>query len=1007
MHVVDTEVEESSTVGLLVKMMAGGMLACGIVGVVIAGTISNADGVASFGWDEVSTFTSFAGWDSIPDEGLQAHDTHDQHFQEGFADWDSIPDDVDDFPDDDWHTTRREAGHPSNKRKREHGHVEALTAVSTHIQAAVAGNVPCTHVPPCKFNDCAKRIVQNVSAADLHHKLTWRHHHKTNERDVAAAFCTEIRAFGRATSDGMEFAPHVAGEPCCMHSHAFFNGLWCESENRPSKTHRQYVHDARHGSRAEQASLANDTSAQKDAQRRQHAVSWITERIISVAQTYPVMAGGANDVEVDDAGAVVSQDWEYRIRPVIVKHEWKLYNAVCESDGLKSLKYDAFRGVWVHVTTNVLNVSEDKFNNVCADCFECVEYNSLVHKYRLAGGSRDSDRLAAQAQKEAHIQVIMNGHRAGKDKFAARSRNKDSDWLAIEFDGVDNSHTHVPYLNYCENKNYHSMEKIKFKTTGFVEFGHGVHFWHAQPWLGSHRSVNLNITTFFLTVDAILGREGKLSSQMFAHCDAGDGNWDDAQCVLFAMTVQADLVRVLIVHRSPVAHTHDIGDAYWSIQSTDCKGRRGKGGHDLTTPSALLESFQRSYGHLKGEVHLQSNAFVEATLDFVSIANDFVDNEFSLGGLKHNYIHGTDTVNAQKFRESHAWRFQKDASGQVKMQYLDRQDFIDGKRMHIDADWSTHEAVQILKPAPSAATQKADILARFEALDASGWRRPKAGDSEGWVGLKKSKSEVLNYARRQDKFSPEALIELQAYYNRAPTTEEEFEDSLAHLPVPSMERVVTYCRNVNTLRAERNTEIQERQVSMNLSGAGTVPNVLHRDFTASDRARASRSAASAAEYETDEPVAVGEFVFASVAHDESDAANYELPISFGIVHNITSDDGETIDESTTANDQLLIGWFQPTLRPPNQKYGPGWWKLMRNPEPGADATRDVQSTIERGAVVMAGITDEGHLIGGKEKYLRGGRVVIKCKFSQSLLRKLAELPNNVTQWSKYGVTNVR
>jgi hypothetical protein len=341
------------------------------------------------------------------------------------------------------------------------------------------------------------------------------------------------------------------------------------------------------------------------------------------------------------------------------------------------------------------------------------------------------------------------------------------------------------------------------------------------------------------------------------------------------------------------------------------------------------------------------------------------------------------------------------------MQYLDRQDFIDGKRMHIDADWSTHEAVQILKPAPSAATQKADILARFEALDASGWRRPKAGDSEGWVGLKKSKSEVLNYARRQDKFSAEAVTELEAYYDRAPTTEEEFEDSLAHLSVPSMERVVTYCKNVNTLRVERNTEIQERQVSMNLSAAGTVPNVLHSDFTASDRVHASRSAASAAEYETDEPVAVGEFVFASVDHDESDAANYELPISFGIVHKITSEEGETIDQSTTASDQLLIGWLQPALRPPDQKYGPGWWELMRNPDPGGDATRDVQSTIERGAVVMAGITDEKHLIGGKEKYLRGGRVLIKCKFSMSLLRKLAELPNNVTQGSKYGVVNVR
>jgi hypothetical protein len=98
-----------------------------------------------------------------------------------------------------------------------------------------------------------------------------------------------------------------------------------------------------------------------------------------------------------------------------------------------------------------------------------------------------------------------------------------------------------------------------------------------------------------------------------------------------------------------------------------------------------------------------------------------------------------------------------------------------------------------------------------------------------------------------------------------------------------------------------------------------------------------------------------------------------------------------MDESTTASDQLLIGWFQPKLKVPNQKYG-GLWELMNNPEPGADAPTSVQSTMERGAVVMAGVTDEKHLKGGNAKYLRGGRVVIKCKFGKPLLWKLAELP---------------
>ena len=70
-----------------------------------------------------------------------------------------------------------------------------------------------------------------------------------------------------------------------------------------------------------------------------------------------------------------------------------------------------------------------------------------------------------------NINVIKDGHRAAVDEFAIRSRHPDSDWRAIEFDGIDNSHTHVPYLNYSDNKGYNSMEKIKFKTTGFVEYG--------------------------------------------------------------------------------------------------------------------------------------------------------------------------------------------------------------------------------------------------------------------------------------------------------------------------------------------------------------------------------------------------------------------------------------------------------------------------------------------------------------------------------------------------------
>ena len=96
-----------------------------------------------------------------------------------------------------------------------------------------------------------------------------------------------------------------------------------------------------------------------------------------------------------------------------------------------------------------------------------------------------------------------------------RSRHLDSDWRAIEFDGIDNSHTHVPYLNYCDNKGYNSMENIKFKTTGFVEYGKGCHFWHAQPWLTSHRSISLNMSCLLFTIDAILERDGELRKNLF------------------------------------------------------------------------------------------------------------------------------------------------------------------------------------------------------------------------------------------------------------------------------------------------------------------------------------------------------------------------------------------------------------------------------------------------------------------------------------------------------------
>eukprot|EP01052_Picozoa_sp_SAG31_P021666 SAG31_NODE_1687_length_7529_cov_2.104172_1_plen_317_part_10 len=293
-------------------------------------------------------------------------------------------------------------------------------------------------------------------------------------------------------------------------------------------------------------------------------------RIVNtLGQTFAIMAG-SGDIVVQASGAV-DTEWEYRIRPPILKHEWAVYVADAEYENAVTYSgYNLFREVWNEVTT-AMRVKIDTFNSVTADCFECVKWDGLVEKYRRAGGSSQFDRLAAQRMKQHHITVIKDGHRAAVEEFAMRSRHPDSNWRAIEFDGIDNSHTHVPYLNYSDNKGYNSMEKIKFKTTGFVEYGKGCHFWHAQPWLGAHRSVSLNMSCLLFTICAILERDGELRKNLFLHCDGGDGNWDDCQCVAMAILVQCDAVEELICHRLPVAHTHNTGDAYWSIHSTDTK----------------------------------------------------------------------------------------------------------------------------------------------------------------------------------------------------------------------------------------------------------------------------------------------------------------------------------------------------------------------------------------------------------------------------------------------------
>ena len=182
-----------------------------------------------------------------------------------------------------------------------------------------------------------------------------------------------------------------------------------------------------------------------DVVKRMHAAAWIQDRIENtLGQTYPVMSGGE------------STEWEYRIRPPILKHEWLLYKGESEGgDETVYAKYDLFREMWTDVTTKKMNVKIDLYNDVTSDCFECVKWDNLVLKYRRAGGSREVDRVAAQAMKEEHIRVIKTGHRKeGVELFAARSRNATNDWLAVEFDGIDNSHTHVP----CELLQRHNQQ---------------------------------------------------------------------------------------------------------------------------------------------------------------------------------------------------------------------------------------------------------------------------------------------------------------------------------------------------------------------------------------------------------------------------------------------------------------------------------------------------------------------------------------------------------------------
>ena len=364
----------------------------------------------------------------------------------------------------------------------------------------------------------------------------------------------------------------------------------------------------------------------------------------------------------------------------------------------------------------------------------------------------------------------------------------------------------------------------------------------------------------------------------------------------------------------------------------------------------------------------------------------------------------------QKFEESHAWRFVKNGDGVVQLQILTRKDFIDGKRMHVVDDWSA--PILVLKEnAAGPAALKADLLRGFRELQPCGFR--SVGDSEGWEKATESKNQVLSYARRhQDTFSAAAVTELTNYYGNVPLTATAFTRQLdVARERECLAPLIAYCagRGVREdRRAAQGAAISALRTTMAISTAGTVANVTHSGFTARDRRQAVLREQSEAEYTTTEAVRKNEYVFAKVQHSPADALHYELPLSFGRVVGITpaasesdssSSEDDSDDGSTNPDDVLLVEWYQPMTKVPHQKYGPGYWELKAAESASADPC--YTTSIPRGSIVLAGIKSGGLVAQQKSN----GRT-IKCKLSAGLKRKIMQLSDAVSLWSKYGDPNI-
>eukprot|EP01050_Picozoa_sp_SAG11_P015173 SAG11_NODE_1940_length_4027_cov_4.230652_4_plen_398_part_01 len=376
----------------------------------------------------------FIGWQSI-DKRISA-----QNKAPSFMSWEEVPTTGEDI-DLLFHERRMSAQesrrsiaqrNPAcNKRSRLQASVAANNATIQYIEQAAQGHMICK----CTTGNCGVRVCKEVPADQLIHKLTWRHKSSTSETDVAAALIAEIRAFQRAEQ---EYVANIHGVPTCLYGHAYFNGLMSAKKKRPSRTHRRYLARAKEPDKVPVASHRRDLGDLK----RRHASLWIQDRITTTGQTWPVMGrdSGRDGIVTDASGKVISTSFEYRIRPPIItgktgEHARYVKDSADAGKDLIAGK-DLFRDVWHDVVKNKLNVRYDTFNNVTADCFECVHWSNMIQKCRAAGGSHSAELKAAMLSKREHDDVIRDGYRGGAELFEARARAHGSDWCALEFDGT-------------------------------------------------------------------------------------------------------------------------------------------------------------------------------------------------------------------------------------------------------------------------------------------------------------------------------------------------------------------------------------------------------------------------------------------------------------------------------------------------------------------------------------------------------------------------------------------